>query len=275
MAMVAQPWGEYSLKNLVFNLAVVQAKVTLKERVFNDDFRDLVFYIQRVNPDGSMEDVFIYDNREKDIPQTIVAKKGWLLPDPRERSLNLHLQNGQIYNVSLSSRSAQNVHFKTYDLFLPLDQMISAQAKRERSETELYLHELRAKIRATPPTEKKYHVYRIEYYKKFSLPFSCLVFGIIAFPLGLQSRLAGRSWAIVLGGIVFFIYYLFLSLAFSLGEKGTLNPMLGLWLPNIVVGVIGLYLFWATSKERELGWLNALGSAGDWIRRRSQKSKNR
>ena len=30
MAMVAQPWGEYSLKNLIFNLAVVQAKVYFK-----------------------------------------------------------------------------------------------------------------------------------------------------------------------------------------------------------------------------------------------------
>ena len=274
IAMVAQPWGEYSLKNLIFNLAVVQAKVTLKERVFNDDFKDLVFYIQRVNHDGSMEDVFIYDNREKEVPQTIVAKKGWLIPNPRERSLNLRLQDGQIYNVSLTSKSAQNIHFKSYDLFLPLEQMISAQASRERSETELYLHELKAKIRSTPPSEKKYHVYQLEYYKKFSLPFSCLIFGIIAFPLGLQSRLAGRSWAIILGGIVFFIYYLFLSLAFSLGEKGALRPMLGLWLPNILVGGIGVYLFWVTSKEKELGWLNALGNLGDWIRGRFNKAKN-
>jgi lipopolysaccharide export system permease protein len=271
MAMVAQPWGEYSLKNLIFNLAVVQAKVTLKERVFNDEFKDLVFYVQKVNPDGLMEDVFIYDNRQKEVPQSILAKKGWLIPDARERNLNLRLQNGHIYNVSLSSKNAQSIYFKTYDLTLPLEQMISAQAKRERSETELYLHELRQKIQSTSPGEKKYAVYQIEYYKKFSLPFSCLVFGLIAFPLGLQSRLAGRSWAVIMGGIVFFIYYLFLSLAFSLGEKGLLKPIIGLWLPNLIVGGIGVYLFWITSKEKELIGLEALRNLGDRIKRKWKK----
>ncbi|MCJ7833023.1 MAG: LPS export ABC transporter permease LptF [Deltaproteobacteria bacterium] len=265
-AMVAQPWGEYSLKNLIFNIAVVQAKVTLKERVFNDDFKDLVFYIQKVSSDGEMEDVFILDQRQKDVPQTIVAKKGWLIPNPRERSLNLRLGKGTIYNVSLDSKSAQNINFKTYDLILPLEQMLSSQEKRERSETELYLHELKKKIRQTSSGEKKYFIYQIEYYKKFSLPFSCLVFGLIAFPLGLQSRLAGRSWAVILGGAVFFIYYLILSLAFSLGEKGSLSPMIGLWLPNVVVGALGGYLFWITWKEKEMRWLTKIKDLMDWLK---------
>ncbi|MEW6186481.1 MAG: LPS export ABC transporter permease LptF [Thermodesulfobacteriota bacterium] len=264
-AVFAQPWSEYSLKNLIFNLAVVQAKVTLKERVFNDDFKDLVFYIQKVNSDGEMNDVFIYDQRQKDVPQTILAKKGWLVPDPDRRSLLLRLEKGTIYNVSLGSKSVQNIDFKTYNLVLPLQQMVSAQEKRERSETELFLPELKEKIRQTPPGEKKYYIYQLEYYKKFSLPFACLVFGMIAFPLGLQSRLAGRAWAIVLGGAVFFIYYLVLSLAFSLGENGDLPPRIGLWLPNIIVGIIGGYLFWVTWKEREIKWLMTVKDLGDWI----------
>jgi lipopolysaccharide export system permease protein len=260
MAMVAQPWGEHALKRLLFNLAVVQAKVNLKERVFNDEFKELVFYIQKVNPEGSMEDLFVFDQRQKDVPQTIVAKRGWLIPNPKDRSLNLRLEDGNIYTVTLASKSAQHIHFKTYNLVLPLENVIAAQEKREKTETELYLGELREKIRQTPPGEKKYYVYQLEYYKKFSVPFSCLVFGMIAFPLGLQSRLAGRAWAVILGGIVFFIYYLFLSLAFSLGEKGSLRPLIGLWLPNIIVGTMGGYLFWVTWKEKEIRWLTGLSN---------------
>jgi len=274
-AMVAQPWGEYSLKNLIFNIAVVQAKVTLKERVFNDQFKDLVFYIQKVSSEGEMEDVFIFDQRQKDVPQTIVAKKGWLIPNPRDRSLNLRLENGTIYNVSLGSKSAQNINFKTYNLILPLEQMLSTQEKRERSETELYPRELKEKIRQTSPGEKKYYIYQIEYYKKFSLPFSCLVFGMIAFPLGLQSRLAGRSWAVVLGGTVFFIYYLILSLAFSLGEKGSLSPLIGLWLPNVIVGLMGGYLFWVTWKEKEIRWLTGLNNFLEWVKEAMKKESSR
>ena len=273
MAMVAQPWSEYALKNLVFNIAVVQAKVTLKERVFNNEFKDLVFYIQKVVSEGEMEDVFIFDQRQKDVPQTIVAKKGWLIPDPHERSLNLRLGNGTIYHVALDSKSTQNVNFKTYNLVLPLDQMVMAQKKREKSETELYPSELKEKIRQTSPGENKYYKYQIEYYKKFSLPFSCLVFGMIAFPLGLQSRLAGRSWAVVLGGIVIFIYYLILSLAFNLGEKGVLVPWVGLWLPNVIVGVIGLYLFWITWKEKEIWWLKGIKELLYWLKQTIKKGR--
>jgi lipopolysaccharide export system permease protein len=272
VSMLAQPWGEHSLKNLFFNIAVVQAKVSLKERVFYNEFKELVFYIQKVHPDGLLEDIFIHDQREKEVPQTIIAARGWLIPNIRERSLNLRLENGHIYNTSLQSKSAQTIYFRSYDLILPLEQAISDQEKREKSETEMYLPELREKIRQTSPGEKKYLIYQIEYYKKFSLPFSCLILGLIAFPLGLQSRLAGRSWAIVLGGVVFFIYYLFLSLAFSLGERGTLKPIIGLWLPNVIVGLIGVYLFWITYREKEILWLNRLKEAVWWLKQRWKKS---
>lgn len=257
MAMIVQPWSENALKNLIFNLAVVQAKVTLKERVFNDDFKDLVFFIQKVQPDGELEDLFIYDRRDQDLPQTILAKKGRLLPDPKRRSLVLHLEAGTIYHIALESRSAQHIDFKTYDLVLPLEEMVSAHKEREKSETELFVWELKERIRRTSPGEKSYYIYQIEYYKRFSIPFSCLVFGMIAFPLGMQSRLSGRSWAVVLGGVVFFVYYLVLSSAFSLGENGDLPPMIGLWLPNLIIGVMGGYLFWMTWKEKEMRWLTA------------------
>jgi lipopolysaccharide export system permease protein len=272
-AMVAQPWGERSLKNLLFQVAVVQAKVNLKERVFYNEFKELVFYIQKVHGDGLLEDVFIYDQREKDLPQTIVAKRGWLIPNPKERSLNLRLEDGHIYNVSLNSKSAQTVFFKSYDLFLPLEEIVSNQEKREKSETEMYLPELKERIRQTSPSEKKYYNYQIEYYKKFSLPFACLVLGLIAFPLGLQSRMAGRPWAVVLGGTVFFIYYLFLSLAFSLGERGALPPIIGLWLPNIIVGLVGIYLFRLAYLEKELTWLIRLKQAAAWLKEKVKKSK--
>ncbi len=271
-AMVAQPWGEHSLKNLLFQVAVVQAKVSLKERVFYNEFKELVFYIQRVHGDGLLEDVFIFDQREKDLPQTIIAKRGWLIPNPKERSLNLRLENGHIYNVSLKSKSAQTVFFKSYDLFLPLEQIVSDQEKREKSETEMYLPELRERIRITSPTEKRYYNYQIEYYKKFSLPFACLVLGMIALPLGLQSKVAGRPWAIILGGAVFFIYYLFLSLAFSLGERGALPPVIGLWLPNIIVGLIGIYLFRLAYLEKELTWLIRLRQAAAWLIKKVRRS---
>jgi hypothetical protein len=62
-------------------------------------------------------------------------------------------------------------------------------------------------------------------------------------------------------------------MAFSLGEKGALKPIIGLWLPNIVVGGMGWYLFWVTWKEKEIKWLTGLKNFLDWVKEALKKGK--
>src|SRR4029450_8948131 len=98
----------------------------------------------------------------------------------------------------------------------------------------------------------------VEYYRKFSIPFACIVFGLIAMPLGTQANRAVRSRGFAVSLVVIFAYYVLLSTGQGFAEQGRVPPIVGLWLPNLVLGAVGLVLLRRAGRERPLGgaaWL--------------------
>ena len=93
---------------------------------------------------------------------------------------------------------------------------------------------------------------KLEYHKKFSIPFACIALGILAVPLGIQSKSAKKSNALGLGLAFFLIYYLMLSAGRVFGETGVYPPVIGMWVPNIVLGALGLYLLIQTTNDRSI-----------------------
>ena len=62
-----------------------------------------------------------------------------------------------------------------------------------------------------------------------------------------------RTWVqgvLPLGLIFFLFYYLMLSAGWVFGETGSYPPVIGMWVPNLVVGAIGLFLLVRNAKER-------------------------
>jgi len=80
----------------------------------------------------------------------------------------------------------------------------------------------------------------VEYQKKFSLPAACVVFVLIGAPIGMRVRRAGPAVAFV--SIAFFLfYYLCLVGGEELANRLMLPAWLSMWLPNIVLGVWGVF----------------------------------
>ena len=81
----------------------------------------------------------------------------------------------------------------------------------------------------------------VEIHKKFSLPAACVVFVLIGAPLGMRVRRAGPAVAFV--SVAFFLfYYLCLVGGEELANRLLLPPWLSMWLPNIVLGLVGARL---------------------------------
>jgi lipopolysaccharide export system permease protein len=79
----------------------------------------------------------------------------------------------------------------------------------------------------------------VEIHKKFSLPAACIVFVLIGAPLGMRVRRAGPGVAFV--SVAFFLfYYLCLVGGEELANRLLLPPWLAMWLPNLVLGGLGL-----------------------------------
>jgi lipopolysaccharide export system permease protein len=54
---------------------------------------------------------------------------------------------------------------------------------------------------------------------------------------------------VVLGLVLFLLYYLFVSAAKALGKEGSYPPAIGLWLPNVLFGVLAVILWIKTARE--------------------------
>jgi lipopolysaccharide export system permease protein len=89
--------------------------------------------------------------------------------------------------------------------------------------------------------DRRMNSLNVEVQKKFSIPAACVVFVLVGAPLGIRARKSGIGVAFL--SILFFVfYYLCLAGGEELADRRFLDPTAAMWTPNIVIGLIGLYL---------------------------------
>lgn len=251
MSIYGVPWGRLSFKDLTLEVVSSNAKIGLKERTFNDSFKDVMLYMSKIDLKNKiLINVFIEDKRNKNIVSTVVAPRGNIFNQPDSPSFHLRLYDGSINQVDIKNQATHSIKFDTYDINLDLERTISAAKGRSKDEKEMNLVELRQHIQTFSKKDVRYFTALTEFHKKFSIAFACFALGILAVPLGIQSQLAKRSFGLGLGLFFFLLYYLMLSAGWVFGETGVYPPVIGMWLPNVVMGGLGLFLLDRTAKER-------------------------
>ncbi len=85
--------------------------------------------------------------------------------------------------------------------------------------------------------------YEVEYWKKYSIPFACIVFVLIGVPIAVRYRQAGISMVVGASFLVFTAYYIALIGGENLADQRLLKPFWAMWSPNVLFLVIGIALF--------------------------------
>lgn len=249
LTIYGTPWGRISSKQLMFEMASSTANITLKEKTFIDSFKDVMLYINEIDiKNKTLTDIFIEDQRSKNAVITVIAPKGKLYSDPTSQNLYIMLYNGMMNQVDLKNRSVNSIRFESYELNLDVGKAISDVRMGPKTHKDMYLSELIEYIYKIPVKNKEYYNALMEFHKKFSIPFASIFMSILAVPLGVQSKYSGRSVGFSLGMASFLLYYLLLSVGQVFGETGRYPPAIGMWVPNIVMGGIGIYLLVKSSK---------------------------
>jgi len=124
---------------------------------------------------------------------------------------------------------------------------------------EMSIGELRTKIKIKKILKEDYTQQLLEIYRKFSIPFACIAFGLVDIPLGVQPRRSGKSYGFILGILVVLGYYVLLTSPETLAYNGTLPPLLASWTPNLILIAIGIYFLVKTGKESPIEILQWLG----------------
>lgn len=82
----------------------------------------------------------------------------------------------------------------------------------------------------------------VEIHKKYAIPFACLVFVFIGAPLGIMARKGTFGVAASVSMGFFLLYWASLIGGEKLADRGFLSPWLGMWMGNIILGVLGILL---------------------------------
>ena len=86
------------------------------------------------------------------------------------------------------------------------------------------------------------NVYLVVLYKKYSIPASAFILTIIAVSVSSMKRRGGMGSNLAIGILLAFAF-VFLDKVFGvLAEKSSAPPLLAVWTPNIVFGILAIYL---------------------------------
>jgi lipopolysaccharide export system permease protein len=261
LAVYARPWGNHRLRLALFDIARTRASAGIRPQVFNDEFEGLTIYTERVDAKHDrLVHVLIADQRDPNQQNTIFAEHGTLVSDPERHVVTLDLEQGVIYTRDAGGRSEYRTEFRRYEVNLDLQAALGDLSEADEDPKELALAALRTRIAAKQAAGDTVGVELAELHRKFSIPCACLVFALLALPLGVQPGRAVKSRGFTLSIAVIFAYYILLSIGQAMAEQGRVPAAIGLWLPNLVLGAIGALAFRRAGREQPL--LPALSLAG-------------
>ncbi|MFQ5881327.1 MAG: LPS export ABC transporter permease LptF [Candidatus Methylomirabilales bacterium] len=250
--LYAVPWGAEAFRNLLFFLTRTRATIGIKERVFNDDFHGLVFYVNHLEEaSGVMEGVFLVDTQDQENPRIITARRGTISPDERQNLVLLQLRQGSTH-VTPEERPGhyQILEFQSLNLALSVGDPVAA--TQDKDANEMTVPQLLASIRERTPKGERTADLWVSLHQRFATPAACLVFILLGTPLAVRVRRSGRGISLGLTLLLALIYYVLMIAGQGMGNKGIIPPFWASWVPNLLLGSLGLLLFIGGNSE---SWL--------------------
>lgn len=127
-----------------------------------------------------------------------------------------------------------------YQPLLPKPKAISAEAMDPAEMTWWEFKEFIARRMGSGTDVRRFQV---DLHTRLALPFACFALALVGTPLGIQTRRAASAMSFGLALAVLFVYFFLLSFAQVLGRTGILPPALAAWAANLILCVVGFYLF--------------------------------
>ena len=246
--VVLAPLSSTALARLQAGLESSQISFEIQPRVFYEDFKNMVVYVDdvtTVSRTAMWKNVFLADFTNPGTLKVTIAKQAFV-SSGGENSIRLHLVNGEIHESDARTPSQYNIYtFAETDMALsrpPIAKVPQESIPVEQKSTMELLRESRG------PNRELARWYWIAFNRRLALPTACLVLVLIGIPLGLSARKGGKGAGFVLTIILVFIYYFISIIGVSLARSGKVSPVLGVWMANIIFAVVGILLLWRTDK---------------------------
>ena len=273
LSIFVRPAANVAVKNELYAMAKHRAGSLLREKVFNDFFPNVLIYVDRIVPPGNaFQGVLIVDQRDPDAEHLIIGRVALLHSSNVTNSIGLRLYDGMVHERRPDRSGFSQTSFNVYNLQLELEQL-PAPNDDPGSPEELSLRSLRETIHTKTARGIGAIPETMELHRRFAFPFAPLVFVVLGLAIVLAPNRSstGRSWGVAACLAWLFAYYALFAMGTAMGETGKIPAALALWLPNIVVGCISVWLFIRTLRDSPAPTLIAGTRLGDRRRRTPRK----
>lgn len=256
------PWGNKTLLRLeeeIFSLAVAS---TVEPRTFYEEFANKVIYFNDYAENGKdWKGVLLAESSVREGRRIINAQQAQLRYDEETDRLWLRLSDGTI-NASDAQNPDQYQFSQFNEMRVLLKDGLLRENRLKTRRDQVHDPKLRAKTTGellaiaresnTPELRSRYNLAWINIHKKFSIPFSCYVLAVIGISLGITNSRGGKSSGFALSILVIIVYWILIDTGEALSIQQKIHPVLGMWLPNLLLGSAGLLLLNMRSRNRNL-----------------------
>jgi lipopolysaccharide export system permease protein len=199
-----------------------------------------LFYVGSCK-DKTLYNITVLDMAKKGTIQVLQAKQGKTAPEGWifEKAATYTIGNDrQVLNTSLFDTSV--VKFG-----LDLTKEINKNLGKEKNFLQLlkFIAQQR-NIQDSNITEQNIKLYTIELFDKVALPITTIVFVLLGVPLAITPPRVRYNRGFLFSILIIFAYYIVRALSISFGEAGSLAPFFAAWLPNIVLAILGVILYY-------------------------------
>jgi lipopolysaccharide export system permease protein len=254
----ALPWGNYAYKQKTFEIIKKRADINIQPNILNYDFKNLVIIAKAREKKNTLKGIFIADTTLINSTKIITANKAIIIPNKESLKIRLVLTEGTIHELKDKLNEYQTINFDTYELNLSLPDTAQLEKDALVGHRELSIKLLLQQIKDFEKKGLPTYAAKVELSKKFAIPFTCLLFGILGAPLGVHSSRAGKAGSFATSIMVIILYYMGLIFAQNMGKSGEVEPYSSIWVPNIIIFCVIIYTSYKMQKDIPFNFINQI-----------------
>lgn len=190
--------------------------------------------------DKILHNITVLDASKNNSIQILQAREGETTPD------GWKFRKGAIYTVTERGKALDTTMFDDTTIMFGID--LSKEMERNFANEHNFI-QLCKKLMNPNTSEKEYlnndrKYLTISLFDKIALPLTTIVLVLIGVPLAITPPRVRYNRGFLFSILIIFAYYLIRALSISFGEAGSLAPILAAFMPNILLTIAGVGLYY-------------------------------
>lgn len=178
----------------------------------------------------TLHNITVLDVSEDDTIQILQAREG------KTSTAGWKFQKAATYTITDNGKTLNTALFNDSTVMFGMD--LSKEMEKNQASERNFIQLLKYIKKENKPE------LRIDLYDKIALPLTTIVFVLIGVPLAITPPRVRYNRGFLFSILIIFAYYLIRALSISFGETGTLIPTLAAFMPNIILTIVGIALYY-------------------------------